>query len=301
MYKLKKNSIKVDDIAIYLNSNSLLNKEYEILKPSSAETITNNSLVFLNNTTKDFIFNIDKECLVLMPQMNFIDEELESIKPDIIFTNAPEKDFYLIVKEFFVEEKIFSIDSSVYINSNVKVGVNVNISEGTKIGENVEIGNNTYIGKNVIINDNVVIGSNCYLKDNTIISSESFDFINDNGKHLYVPFLGKLIIEDNVWIGSNVVLEKPSLSTKYIRNGVKIDDLVQIGSDVNIQNNTQIAAGSIIGRKVDIGANCLFGINSVIKPEVKISNNVILGIGTVVVKDLSSDTTYIGNPAKRLR
>lgn len=301
MYKVKKNNIRIDDIAVYLNKMSLLKKEFEIIEPSGTDNMINNSIIYLEKAKKEDILKLDCECLILMNPMDFTDEETSLIVPDIIFTETPEKDFYLIVKEFFIQEELYTIHSSVKLNDSVEIGVNVNIAEGSKIGKNVTIKSNTFIGKNVIINDNITIGSGCYLKDNSIIGSESFDFISEDKRYSYIPFLGKLVIGNDVWIGSNVILERPSLNTKYIKDSVKIDDLVQIGSDVNIDNNTQIAAGSIIGKKVNIGSNCALGINTVVKPDIIISDNVITGIGAVVIKNLDPYGTYVGNPAKKLR
>lgn len=300
MYKIRKNNIRIDDIAIYLNKQSLLNKEFEITHPAGDENINSNSIVFINNCTKEKLLDISTSALILTQPLQLTREDLKSLSVDVIYTDEPEKEFYQVVKEFFIQDENYTIDNSIVLNETINIGVNVNIGEGSKIGDNVTIGSNTYIGKNVIINDNTTIGSGCYLKDNSIISSESFDFINEDNKLSYIPFLGKLVIGNDVWIGSNVILERSSLNTKYIEDGVKIDDLVQIGSDVNIQKNTQIAAGSIIGRKVTIGSNCSLGINSVVKPEITIENNVTVGIGGVVIRDLDTNETYVGNPAKKI-
>jgi UDP-3-O-[3-hydroxymyristoyl] glucosamine N-acyltransferase len=300
MYKIKKNSIETFDISNYLNQKLVFDKDYVIKQPSSLSEIENNCITFTNDISIEELLLIEKESVILTNKINLQDINKELIIPELIFTEEPEKDFYLIVKEFFIEDEIFSISKSALINNKVDIGINVNIGDGSNISENVKIGNNTFIGKNVIIHNNVSIGSNCYLKDGSIIGSDSFKFIKEDDKYSYIPFLGNLIIENDVWIGSNVVIEKSAIGNMKISNDVKIDDLVQIGSDCNIKEHTQIAAGSIIGRDVNIGSNCILGINTIVKPEIKISDNVKIGMGTVVIKNLKSDNIYVGNPAHKL-
>ena len=99
----------------------------------------------------------------------------------------------------------------------------------------------------------------------------------------------------------SLVIEKSSIGNMKIASDVKIDDLVQIGSDCNIKEHTQIAAGSIVGRDVDIGSNCVLGINTIVKPEIIISDDVTIGMGSVVVKDIIEPGIYFGNPLKKYK
>jgi len=300
MYQFNNNNISINDIASYLNNVSIFQKDYEINNPSTVDEISDYSVTYIDKISIDELKKINKKSLVLT---KYIDESILkklNIIPDIIITDDPYRDFYLIVKEFFIEDEVFSIHPAVKIDNSTTIGINVNIEEGSSIGKNVFIGNNTYIGKNVIINDNVVIGNNCYLKDGSILSSDGFNFIDENSGFSYIPFFGKLIIGNNVWIGSKSIIERPSIGTVRIQHHVKIDDLVQIGSDSHIGEKTQIAAGSIIGRGVSIGANCSFGINTLLKPNITIPKRVITGVGAVVITNLEENSTYVGNPAKKL-
>lgn len=301
MYKIKKNSIKTFDISNYLNKELVFDKDYIITEPCGIKDIKNNCITYVDDISIKDLMSIKNKSIILTKKIDLKNLEKELIIPELVFTPDPEKDFYLIIKEFFIEDEPFSISDSALIDSEANIGINVNIGEGSKISANVKIGNNTFIGKNVIINRNVSIGSNCYLKDGSIIGSDSFKFIKEDDKYSYVPFLGNLLIGNDVWIGSNVVIEKPSIGKMIIENDVKIDDLVQIGSDCNINEHTQIAAGSVIGRNVKIGSNCILGINTIVKPEIEISNDVKIGMGTVVIKDLESNNIYVGNPAQILK
>jgi len=299
MYKMKKNCVKTYDVANYLNRTINFGKDFEVTQPSSSDCVFDGVLIFVNEVSAEIISSIDHQCLLLMPETD-LDIGLLSTSVEVIFSDDPERDYYLIVKEFFVQEESFRIDPQVEIDESVTIGVNVNIAPGCKIGKNVCIGNNTYIDRNVCINDNVTVGSGCYFKPGSIIGSEGFKFIKENDRYTYVPFFGKLIIKDNVWIGSNSVIEKPSLGKAFIMSNVKIDDLVEIGADSILGENTQVAAGSIIARNVIIGSDSLLGINTVVKPKVNIGDNVTTGAGCIVINDLESNCVYIGNPAKKI-
>lgn len=301
MYRAKTNSISTVDIAGYLNKTTEFGKNYTIHIPSSIDDLNENSIAFCDSISYEELSKISKKILILTESIDLEGKSRDSLVADIIITDNPERDFYLVVKEFFIEENLFLVDSSVEIDKSVKLGVNINIGANSSIGKNVVIGNNTYIGKNVIISDDVEIGTSCYIKDGSIIGSDSFKFIKEDKKSFYIPFFGKLIIGDDVWVGSKVVVERPSIGKAYINDGVKIDDLVQIGADSNIGQNTEIAAGSIVGREVDIGLDCMLGINSVIKPNIKIEDWVTTGIGAVVISNLKQNCVYVGNPARTLK
>lgn len=297
MYKQKRNDLEISDICNYLNKKAVGDKDYIISNMSNISDAVDGSVTFVDQITNDELLKIDKKILILTNRLSIEDD---SFLPELIFTDAPEKDFYIIVKEFFIEKEVYSIDDSVVIPDSSKLGVNVNIGKGTIIGDDVEIGNDSYIGRNVIINEKIKIGNGCYIKDNSIIGSNGFKFINEDNNHTNIPFMGELVIQDGVLIGSMVIIERPLIGKAEIKKDVKIDDLVQIGSDCNIGEHCQFAAGTVLGRNVKIGSNCNAGINSIIKPDLTIGDNTNIGMGAVVVKDLDSNKTYIGNPAVEL-
>ncbi|QFU23532.1 hypothetical protein FM038_016035 [Shewanella eurypsychrophilus] len=301
MYKIKQNEIGVCDVATYLNTKIHFFEEFYISHPSSPDMAKSNSIVFLEHCTRASLNSLPKDCLLLTQVFETEEFKVNEVNPAIIFTDTPELDFYRVVSEFFVQESIFSIHPSAVLDNSVKLGVNVNVGQGSYLAAGVSVGSNTYIGRNVIIHEGNHIGTNCHIKDGAIIGSESFKFVEDDRHLSMTPFFGHIVIEDNVWIGANVILERPAFDAHTIGENVKIDDLVQVGADVSIGANVQIAAGTIVGRNVSIGCQCKLGINTVIKPNVKIGQQVSTGIGSVVISDLGSSSVYVGNPAKLLR
>lgn len=293
MFEIKKNSLLVSDIAAYLGTESI-GKDREISQFVSPENLVKHSFSYLMNNEK--ISTDASECLILCTE----DFVIQNHDLSYIRCKNPELSFYTVVNEFFVEPEEYGIDPTSKISDNALLGVNINIGANSFIGDNVDIGDSTYIGKNVIINNNVSLGRNCFIKDGSIIGSEGFNFIQDQNKLLHIPQIGKIVIEDNVWIGSNSVIEKATLNTTLIKAGVKIDDLVQIGNSCIVDTNTQIVSGCVIGAGAKIGANCFLGMNASIKENLVIGNDVKIGSGSAVITDIESGMTYAGVPAKKI-
>jgi len=152
------------------------------------------------------------------------------------------------------------IGAFAYIGANVKVGNNTQIYPNSYIGENVVIGQNTTIFAGVKIYDDCKIGSNCIIHAGCVIGSDGFGFApNEAGEYHKVPQIGIVTIEDDVEIGANTTIDRSTMGSTYVRKGVKIDNLVQIGHNVEIGKNTALAsqvgvAGSAkIGERVQIG------------------------------------------------
>lgn len=235
------------------------------------------------------------ECLILCP----IDYVINNDNISYIKCENPKLSFYNIVNEFYINYKDYKIDKSAIISNGSILGVNINVGSNTSIGENVSIGDNTYIGSNVIIKGDVSISRNCYIKDGSVIGSEGFDFIEDKKRLIHIPQVGKIVINDNVWIGSNSVIERATLHQTFINSGVKIDDLVQIGNSCCIESNTQIVAGVVVGAHSKIGKNCYIGMNVSVKENITIGNNVTVGSSASVINNLEDSNVYVGVPAKK--
>lgn len=294
MFEIKTNNLLVSDIAAYLGA-EYIGKDIEVNQFVSYDNLANNSFSYLPNNSKigDTIF----ECLVLCSQ----DFEITHSNISYIRCNNPELNFYTVINEFFVESEQYKIEATSMIAANAILGVNINLGFNTYIGSNVQIGDNTYIGNNVVINGNVSIGRNCFIKDGSIIGSEGFTFIKDHNKLVHIPQVGKIVIEDDVWIGSNSVIERATLNKTFIKSGVKIDDLVQVGNSCIIDTNTQLVSGCVLGAGVRIGSNCFIGMNASIKENLIIGNNVTIGSGSAVIGSIENDMIYAGVPAKRIQ
>lgn len=153
-----------------------------------------------------------------------------------------------------------SLDQQVVVNDNCKIGDNSLIYAHVFIGKGVEIGNNCTIYPGVKIYHGTKIGNNVVVHANTVIGSDGFGFSKDeSGAYKKIPQNGNVIIEDDVEIGSNTVIDRASIGSTIIRKGVKLDNLIQIAHNVEIGENTVIAAQAGIAGSTKIGKNCIIG------------------------------------------
>src|SRR3990170_1583962 len=147
-----------------------------------------------------------------------------------------------------------------YIGSQARIGDNVKIYPHAYIGDNVVIGDNTIIHPGVKIYADTKIGNNCVIHSGAVIGSDGFGFApQEDGSYKTIPQLGNVIIEDNVTVGGNTVIDCATLfgDSTLIRQGVKLDNLIQIAHNVEIGKNTVIAAQTGISGSTKLGENCL--------------------------------------------
>ena len=165
-----------------------------------------------------------------------------------------------------------AIDDEVILGDNISIGIYSVIESGASIGNDTVIYPQVYIGKNVKIGKNVVlhpgvkiyhdceIGDNCILHANVIIGSDGFGFLpDDQGKFKKIPQIGNVILENNIEIGANTVIDRATMGSTVVREGVKLDNLIQVAHNVEIGENTAIAAQAGIAGSTKIGKNCLIG------------------------------------------
>jgi len=177
-----------------------------------------------------------------------------------------------------------------YIGTNVTIGNNVKIYPNCFIGDNCTIGDNSTIFPGVKVYSETVIGKECTLHSGVIIGSDGFGF-NPNSENNYkkVPQIGNVIIEDYVEIGSNTTIDRATLGSTIIRKGVKLDNLIQIAHNVEIGENTVIAAQTGVAGSTKIGKNCMIGGQVGIVGHLSIANNVKIaaqsGIGHSITKE----------------
>ncbi len=176
-----------------------------------------------------------------------------------------------------------TLGKNVYVGAFAYIGDNVKIGDNSKIHPNAYIGNNTVIGNNTIllpgvkIHHECVIGNNCTFHSGVIIGGDGFGFApNSENNYKKIPQIGNVIIEDHVDIGSNTTIDRATLGSTIIRKGVKLDNLIQIGHNVEIGENTIIVAQTGIAGSTKIGKNCI------IAGQVGIVGHITIADGTKV-------------------
>lgn len=190
------------------------------------------------------------------------------------------------------------IGEFVVVGDNVSFGDDSNIYPNTIIGDNVTIGNNTTIYAGAKIYSETIIGNNCTIHSGTVIGSDGFGFApQSDNKYKKVAQIGNVIIEDNVEIGSNTTIDRATLGSTIIRKGVKLDNLIQIAHNVEIGENTVIAAQTGISGSTKIGKNCMIGGQVGIIGHIIIGNNVKIAAQSGIGGNVPDNSTLMGSPA----
>lgn len=186
-----------------------------------------------------------------------------------------------------------------YIGSRVQVGNNVKVHPQVYIGEDVQVGNNTIIHTGVKIYNGCCIGSNVIIHAGTIIGSDGFGFAPQaDGGYKKVPQLGNVVVEDDVEIGSNCTIDRATIGSTIIRKGAKLDNLIQIAHNVEIGNNTVIAAQSGISGSTKIGNRVMMGGQVGIVGHITIADGSRINAQSGVSKSIKQpNSTVTGTPA----
>lgn len=193
------------------------------------------------------------------------------------------------------------IGAFAYIGDNVTIGDNVSIYPNSYIGEKVSIGENTIIHAGVKIYSNCVIGKNCIIHAGAVIGSDGFGFAKEEDIYKKIPQLGNVIIEDDVEIGANSTVDRAVMDSTIIRQGVKLDNLIQVAHNVEIGENTVIAAQAGLSGSCKVGRNCMVGGQAGLSGHIKIGDNVGIGAQAGIISDVESGKQIIGSPADDVR
>jgi len=203
------------------------------------------------------------------------------------------------------------IDSSALIGENVHVGAGVVIEAGASIGNNAVVMAQSYLGEHVKIGDftmvhpgvkvysECVIGSNCTLHAGVIIGADGFGFAPQaDNRYAKVPQIGNVVVEDRVEIGANTAIDRATLGSTFIREGVKLDNLIQVAHNVEIGKNTVIAALTGIAGSTKIGENCMIGGQVGIAGHLTIANGVKIAAQTGISASVLKENVVLqGTPA----
>ncbi len=190
-----------------------------------------------------------------------------------------------------------------YVGDNVTIGDNVSIYPNVYIGDNVTIGDHTILYAGVKVYQGCKIGSNCVLHAGSVVGSDGFGFApGEDGEYTKIPQLGNVVLEDNVEIGANTTIDRATMGSTIIHKGVKLDNLVQIAHNVEVGDNTVIAAITGIAGSSKVGKNCMFGGHAGVAGHLNIADGVKLGAFTGVSKNVTQKDLFMrGIPAQDAR
>ena len=206
--------------------------------------------------------------------------------------------------------KMSSVHPSVKLGENVTIGDFVVVEEGAEIGDDAVLYPQVFVGKNARIGHNTLlysgvkiyrdceIGANCVFHAGVVIGSDGFGFAPQaDGTYLKMTHLGNVVIEDNVEIGTNTVVDRATIGSTILRKGVKLDNLIQIAHNVEVGENTVIAALTGIGGSTKIGKNCRVGGQTGFAGHLKIGDNVQIQAQSGISNHQPDGAKLYGTPA----
>ncbi len=275
-------------------------------------------IAFLSNPKyEQFIYTTQASAVIVKKDF----QGKKEVTATLILVDDPYNSFTVLLEEYHklisfqksgIEEPCYlgensSIGKNIYrgafsyIGSNVKIGDNVKIYPHVYVGDNSVIGNNTILHPNVKVYADTRIGNNCVIHAGTVIGSDGFGFAPQEDKtYKTIPQLGNVLIEDDVTIGANSVIDCATLfgDSTIIRQGVKMDNLIQVAHNVEIGKNTVIAAQTGISGSTKIGENCVLAGQVGIAGHLVIANNTSIGAQAGISKSIKEEgERLIGYPA----
>lgn len=208
-----------------------------------------------------------------------------------------------------VIESSAKIGNDVYIGPYAYVGENCLVGDGCSIYPHVYLGDNSRLGKNctlfhrVTIYHECILGDGCTVHAGSVIGSDGFGFApQSENEFMKIPQLGNVILEDHVEIGANTTIDRATMGSTIIRKGVKLDNLIQIGHNVEIGENTVMAAQTGISGSTKVGRNCMFGGQVGIAGHIKIADGTKIGAQAGILSPVTEENTVVqGSPAIDIR
>jgi len=305
-------------IAVLVNGKVDGNADIAVDSFGKIEEAQQGQLAFLANPKyKDFLYTTKASIIIV--------NNTQEIKQPITATLIKVPDAYsafatLLDKYQQIQQQLTGIQQPVYIDATAKIGDNVFIGAFAYIGKNVVVGDGTKIYPSTFIGDNVtiaqhtilhpgvkiyhdcIIGSNVTIHAGSVIGADGFGFAPQaDGSFKKVPQIGNVLIEDNVEIGSNSCIDRATIGSTIIKSGAKLDNLLQIAHNVEVGNNTVIAAQTGVSGSTKIGNNVMIGGQAGLAGHLIIGDGAKINAQTGVGKAVKPGTSVTGTPFDEFR
>ncbi|MCC6722763.1 MAG: UDP-3-O-(3-hydroxymyristoyl)glucosamine N-acyltransferase [Bacteroidia bacterium] len=311
--------LKAGQICIELNGELSGNADQNVSSVSKIDMGAEDSLSFLSNPKYESFLENTKASVILVSKNQNIPTNTDKT---FIKVDDPYNSFCIILGKYFnpkthpsgIKTNTFVSENVVlpqeiylgefsYIGKNVKLGYNVKIYPNVYIGDNSEIGENTILFSGVNIYDDMKIGSNCIIHSGTVIGSDGFGFVRQNdGTYVKIPQIGNVVIENDVEIGANCTIDRATMGSTIIRQGVKLDNLIHIAHNVEIGKNSVIAGQTGISGSVRMDENCVVGGQVGFVGHIYIAKGTQIGAQSGIVKSITEPgQKWIGSPAIHLQ
>lgn len=290
------------------------NPDVAVYKLAKIEEGEIGSVTFLANP-KYTSYIYSTEASITIVNKDFVPEQ--ALSTTLIKVSDAYESFSKLLEYYNkVKNNKTGLERPVFLSESVSYGVNFYLGAFSYLGNNVKIGNdvkiypNVYIGDNVTIGDNVIIfagakiysetimGKGCVIHSGAIIGADGFGFApNSNGEYSKVPQTGNVILGENVDVGAGTTIDRATLGSTILGNGVKLDNQIQIAHNVEIGEHTAIAAQTGIAGSTKIGKNCKIGGQVGIVGHITIGNRVRIQAQSGIGRNVKDDEFLQGSPA----
>lgn len=304
------------EIATLINGEIIGNPDTKVNNLSKIEEGRPGTISFMANLKyEDYIYNTDASIVIVNKSFS----PKHNVNPTLIKVDDAYQAFASLLKEYNTKANghYKGIDNQAYVSNSAKVSNSVTIGAFSYIGDNVEIGENSYIypqvyiakgtkiGKNVVLHpgvkiyENTVIGDRSIIHSNCVIGADGFGFTKQSdGSYHKVSQIGNVVIEEDVEIGACTTIDSATLGSTIIRKGVKLDNLIQIAHNVEIGENTAMAALVGVSGSTKIGKGCVIAGQVGLTGHIEIGDNITIGAQAGVTKSFTTEgMTLLGAPA----
>lgn len=301
-------------IAGFLNGTIVGDKSAVVSTVSSIEGGKPGSLTYLTNPKYESYIYSTKASIVLVDK-SF--EPKESVEATLIKVDNVGECVLSLLEMYNASRprkkgisKLSSINEDAELGEECYVGDFTVIERGAKIGANCQIYPQCYIGDNVVIGEGTkiypgvkiyegtIVGRNCILHAGVVLGADGFGFApREDGSFAKIPQLGNVIIEDDVELGANTCIDRAKTDSTIIRRGVKLDNLIQIGHNVEVGHDTVMSAQVGIAGTTKVGSNCFIAGQVGIADHVTIGNRVQIGSKSGIDKNVPDGEIRFGYPA----
>jgi len=288
----------------------------EVSSFGKIEEAQHEQLAFLANPKyEEFLYSTNASVIII--------NEAQELKQPVSATLIRVPDAYIAFADLLqkyqqmMQAQLTGIQQPSYISTTAKIGNNVFIGAFTYVGDNAVIGDNVklypgvYIGNDVTVDNDTILhpgvkiyvgcklGKNIVIHAGTVIGGDGFGFApQEGGSYKKVPQIGNVVIEDNVEIGCNTAIDRATVGSTIVHAGTKLDNLIQIAHNVEIGQNTVIAAQTGISGSTKIGNNAMIGGQVGIVGHVQIADGTKINAQSGVSKSIKQKNTAItGSPA----
>lgn len=301
--------MKLSEIAAILGGEISGNTELEIKGVSGIQDVKEGEITFLADS------KMASECSKSRASAVIVREVVSEIKKPQVVVKNPYYAFAKLLEMFHPSppasagiSRLAVVAEGAIIGSNVAIGPFAYVSERANIGDNsvihpgVFIGAGTTIGAgcviypNVTIREKVFIGSRVIIHPGVVIGSDGFGYVFEDGRHYKIPQVGGVSIGDDVEIGANTTIDRATTGTTVIGKGTKIDNLVQIGHNVRIGENSIVVAQTAIGGSTRIGNYVVIGGQVGVADHAEIDDGCMVGSQSGIMGRLSKGV-WFGSPA----